>query len=409
MTAAINGRWPAIGGSSTTAAGEELRDVQRLTASASACPSPSSWAWNADGTRGASAPARHPDGRRLRHPRPRVPAVGWRGAHRILRAGGRRRSSSTRPRDSAKSTPWRRNGGRSSRRRPAPDRLADNRQRHDNNEVWFLSHLLRSIRRVRPRWPVVGARAREHGDDAGRVLTSLIDEIHENDDRIAVVIDDWHRVRQPHPSCPGFPRWTTVSPPAAHRDQLVSRRYGLRIGDELAEIDSARFALRYRRGRRAAERCWWSAITARNVQARPASTDGWAAALRLRRAVAARRGDATQLLRGLSGASDVIREFLSACWTLETNCANSYLWHRSPNARARRAGLGAGRDHQWAGDAGEATAAVCNGPNDGSGFASTKCSPTFSTVASNLAGLSGWRNCTWGIGLVRRERLPARK
>ena len=31
--------------------------------------------------------------------------------------------------------------------------------------------------------------------DASRyVLTSLIDEIHEKDDRIAVVIDDWHRV-----------------------------------------------------------------------------------------------------------------------------------------------------------------------------------------------------------------------
>jgi ATP/maltotriose-dependent transcriptional regulator MalT len=34
----------------------------------------------------------------------------------------------------------------------------------------------------------------EHGDDSARyVLTSLIDEIHENGDRITLVVDDWHR------------------------------------------------------------------------------------------------------------------------------------------------------------------------------------------------------------------------
>ena len=35
----------------------------------------------------------------------------------------------------------------------------------------------------------------EHGDEAERyVLTSLINEIHERGARMALVIDDWHRV-----------------------------------------------------------------------------------------------------------------------------------------------------------------------------------------------------------------------
>ena len=66
----------------------------------------------------------------------------------------------------------------------------------DNNEVWFLAHLLESIRRVRPALAEsLGQVLEDHGDDASRyVLTSLIDEIHEKDDRIALVKEDWHRV-----------------------------------------------------------------------------------------------------------------------------------------------------------------------------------------------------------------------
>ena len=51
----------------------------------------------------------------------------------------------------------------------------------DNNVVWFLAHLLESLRRVRPALAAsLGQVLEEHGDDAGRyVLTTLIDEIHE--------------------------------------------------------------------------------------------------------------------------------------------------------------------------------------------------------------------------------------
>ena len=69
----------------------------------------------------------------------------------------------------------------------------------DNNVVWFLAHLLESIRRVRPALAASLSQVlEEHGDDAARyVLTTLIDEIHEKDDRMALVIDDWHRVSDP--------------------------------------------------------------------------------------------------------------------------------------------------------------------------------------------------------------------
>jgi len=66
----------------------------------------------------------------------------------------------------------------------------------DNNAVWFLAHLLESIRMIRPALAASLAQVlEEHGDDSARyVLTSLIDEIHHNDDRITLVVDEWHRV-----------------------------------------------------------------------------------------------------------------------------------------------------------------------------------------------------------------------
>ncbi|HZE16568.1 MAG TPA: protein kinase, partial [Mycobacterium sp.] len=66
----------------------------------------------------------------------------------------------------------------------------------DNNVVWFLAHLLESIQLIRPALAASLAQVlEEHGDDSARyVLTSLIDDIHEKDDRLTLVVDDWHRV-----------------------------------------------------------------------------------------------------------------------------------------------------------------------------------------------------------------------
>ncbi|MBY0289252.1 MAG: protein kinase [Mycobacteriaceae bacterium] len=187
----------------------------------------------------------------------------------------------------------------------------------DNNEVWFLAHLLEAIRRVRPALAEsLGQVLEDHGDDASRyVLTSLIDEIHEKDDRIAVVIDDWHRVSDPKTSSAlGF-----LLDNGCHHLQLIVTSWSrsglplsrLRIRDELAEIDSD--ALRFDPDEAAAllDDAGDLKLARPDVEKLIASTDGWAAALQLA-ALSLRGGtDVDILLQRLSGASDVIHEFLA--------------------------------------------------------------------------------------------------
>jgi len=186
----------------------------------------------------------------------------------------------------------------------------------DNNEVWFLAHLLESIRRVRPELAEsLGQVLEEHGDDACRyVLTSLIDEIHEHDDRIAVVIDDWHRVSDSQTKAAlGF-----LLDNGCHHLQVIVTSWSsaglplsrLRIRDELIEIDSG--ALRFDVGEATLllNDVGGLALSRGDVEALTTSTDGWAAALQLAALSLRSGGDANSLLRRLSGASDVIREFL---------------------------------------------------------------------------------------------------
>jgi serine/threonine-protein kinase PknK len=186
----------------------------------------------------------------------------------------------------------------------------------DNNEVWFLAHLLESIRRVRPALAEsLGQVLEEHGDDASRyVLTSLIDEIHEKDDRIAVVIDDWHRVSDSQTSAAlGF-----LLDNGCHHLQVIVTSWSraglplgrLRIRDELIEIDSG--ALRFDTDEAASllNDVGGLQLSRGDVEALTTSTDGWAAALQLAGLSLRGGGDANNLLRRLSGASDVIREFL---------------------------------------------------------------------------------------------------
>jgi serine/threonine-protein kinase PknK len=187
----------------------------------------------------------------------------------------------------------------------------------DNNEVWFLAHLLESIRGVRPALAEsLGQVLEDHGDDASRyVLTSLIDEIHEKDDRIALVIDDWHRVSDSQASAAlGF-----LLDNGCHHLQVIVTSWAraglplsrLRLRDELIEIDSG--ALRFDTDEAASllNDVGGLQLSRGDVGALTTSTDGWAAALQLA-ALSLRDGsDASSLLRRLSGASDVIREFLA--------------------------------------------------------------------------------------------------
>ena len=187
----------------------------------------------------------------------------------------------------------------------------------DNNAVWFLAHLLESIRRVRPALAAsLGQVLEEHGDDAGRyVLTSLIDEIHEKDDPITLVVDDWHRVSDSQTiAALGF-----VLEHGCHHLQIIVTSWSgaglpisrLRLQDELIEIDSEALRFDGTEARSLLNDVGGLSLPGSDVDALTASTDGWAAGLQLA-ALSLRGGsDTNTLLSQLSGASDVVGEFLA--------------------------------------------------------------------------------------------------
>ena len=187
----------------------------------------------------------------------------------------------------------------------------------DNNVVWFLAHLLESLRRVRPALAAsLGQVLEEHGDNAGRyVLTTLIDEIHEKDDRIALVIDDWHRVFDPAPTAAlGF-----LLEHGCHHMQIVVTSWSraglpvsrLRIQDELVEIDGESMRFNDSEARSFLNDVGGLQLSGSDVDALTTSTDGWAAALQLAALSLRTGGDASSLIGRLSGASDVVGEFLA--------------------------------------------------------------------------------------------------
>jgi ATP/maltotriose-dependent transcriptional regulator MalT len=187
----------------------------------------------------------------------------------------------------------------------------------DNNVVWFLAHLLESLRRVRPALAAsLGQVLEEHGDNAGRyVLTTLIDEIHEKDDRIALVIDDWHRVSSPATTAAlGF-----VLEHGCHHMQIIVTSWSraglpvsrLRIQDELVEIDGESMRFNGSEARSFLNDVGGLQLSGSDVDALTASTDGWAAALQLATLSLRSGGDPNSLIGRLSGASDVVGEFLA--------------------------------------------------------------------------------------------------
>jgi serine/threonine-protein kinase PknK len=186
----------------------------------------------------------------------------------------------------------------------------------DNNVVWFLAHLLELIRRVRPVLAASLAQALdEHGDDAGRyVFTALIDEIHETDDRMALVIDDWHRVSDPQTTAAlGF-----MLEHGCHHLQVIVTSWSraglpvskLRIRDELVEIDSDSLRFDVDEARSLLNDVDGLQLSEGEIEALTASTDGWAAGLQLAALCLRGGGDATRLVSSCN-TSELIGEFLA--------------------------------------------------------------------------------------------------
>ncbi|HSS23018.1 MAG TPA: protein kinase, partial [Mycobacterium sp.] len=187
----------------------------------------------------------------------------------------------------------------------------------DNNVVWFLAHLLELIRRVRPALAAsLGQALDEHGDDAARyVLTTFIDEIHDKDDRMALIIDDWHRVSDPQTTAAlGF-----LLEHGCHHLQIIVTTWSraglpvskLRIRDELVEIDSDSLRFDVEEARVLLNDVDGLQLSEGDVQALTTSTDGWVAALQLAALCLRGGGDAAGLVSRLSCATEMIGEFLA--------------------------------------------------------------------------------------------------
>src|SRR6201993_4913834 len=187
----------------------------------------------------------------------------------------------------------------------------------DNNVVWFLAHVLELIRRVRPALAAsLGQVLDEHGDDAARyVLTTLIDEIHEKNDRMAVVIDDWQRVSDAATTAAvGF-----LLEHGCHHLQIIMTSWSraglpvskLRMRDELVEIDSDSLRFDIDEARSLLNDVDGLQLSESDVETLTSSTEGWVAGLQLAALCLRGGGDSTSLVSRLSGATEMIGEFLA--------------------------------------------------------------------------------------------------
>ena len=186
----------------------------------------------------------------------------------------------------------------------------------DNNVVWFLSHLLELIRRMRPTLAAtLGQALDERGDDAVRYfLTTLIDEIHAKGDPVAVVIDDWHRVSDPETTA----ALAFLLEHGCHHLRIIVTSWSrgglpvskLRIADELVEIDSDSLRFSVDEARSLLNDIGGLRLPEAEIEELTTSTDGWAAALQLAALCVRGGGDATSLVSRCS-TTEMIGEFLA--------------------------------------------------------------------------------------------------
>ena len=162
----------------------------------------------------------------------------------------------------------------------------------------------------------LGEALEAHGDDAERyVLTSLINEIHERGERVAVVIDDWHLVTDPATVVAmeflldnGCHHLQVVVTSRTQSGLPLSR---MRVRDELVEIDSAALRFDDDESHSFLVDLGGLELERGDVEDLTESTDGWVAALQL--ASLSLRGcdDPALLIGQLSGRHHGIGEFLA--------------------------------------------------------------------------------------------------
>ncbi|GAB5897578.1 serine/threonine-protein kinase [Mycolicibacterium mageritense] len=187
----------------------------------------------------------------------------------------------------------------------------------DNNVVWFLSHLIEAIRTVTPALASdLCDVLEEHGDEAERyVLTSLINEIHQNDTRMTLVIDDWHRVTDPATIAAlrylvdNVASGLTVVVTSRSQSGLPMSR--MRMQGELVEIDSTALRFDVAESEHFLVDLSGLDLDHTDVEELTAKTDGWVAALQLASLSLRDRDDPVELIGTMTGRHHAISEFLA--------------------------------------------------------------------------------------------------
>src|SRR5262249_3034574 len=187
----------------------------------------------------------------------------------------------------------------------------------DNNVVWFLSHLVQAVRRVRVEVAAeLGQALEENGEAVERfVLTSLINRLHDSGEPLVVVIDDWHRVTAPDSiAAMEF----LLDNGCHHLRFVVASRSGstlpvsrMRVRDELCEIDAASLRFDPAESRSFfADRAHDSLADA-DVERLRAATGGWVAALQLASLSLRETGAPAIVLDQMESGTDSLGEYLA--------------------------------------------------------------------------------------------------
>ncbi|WP_330256075.1 protein kinase [Nocardia sp. NBC_00565] len=187
----------------------------------------------------------------------------------------------------------------------------------DNNVVWFLAHLIEAVRQVLPTLAAeLGQLLELHGDEAEPyVLTSLINDIHTGGERVAVVIDDWHRVTHaPTVAALGY----LLDHGCHHLQVIVTSRTHtglplskMRVYDELVEIDSNALRFNLAEANSFFAGVGGLALEPADIADLTESTDGWVAALQLASLSLRGAEDPSVLIGHMSGRHHSIGDFLA--------------------------------------------------------------------------------------------------
>ncbi|WP_328402736.1 protein kinase domain-containing protein [Nocardia sp. NBC_00403] len=186
----------------------------------------------------------------------------------------------------------------------------------DDNVVWFLSHLVEAVRRVRPALAAELAQIlEERASNATRhVMTMLINQIHAGGETVAVVIEDWHLVTSPA----SIAAMEFLLDNGCHHLRMIvtsRNRTGLPLGrmrvqDELVEIDESQLRFDAADTARLLAGVEGVELDADEVDNLCRSTEGWAAALQLAALSLRGKDRPGSHLDGISGQHYAIGEYL---------------------------------------------------------------------------------------------------